>query len=227
MANKKVTPCEDFEFLPQRVQESTKLDMSEKNVLATLCFFRLNYSIFASEHDGWFYTSQKELEDGSGYSHKQLNRLLLKLSLKGVIQRRSGTNHKCTHYKLHPKIDELLPQPNDTLVEIEEKTDNDTLDKNRLDESSKDESRIDEKTGENNVSFAPLDEGAKTHKTHTQELQKMFQELEEVTNFGQLSEVGSRLRNYIRTECNDSRLEDYLNEKTKEMSEKIASSPAA
>lgn len=161
MANKKVKPCEDFEFLPQRVQESTKLDMSEKNVLATLCFFRLNYSIYAKEHDGWFYTSQKELEEGSDFSHKQLNRLLLKLSLKGLIQRKSGTNHRCTHYKLHPKIDELLPQTNDTLAENEDKIDNDTLDKNRLDESSKDESRIVE---ENNVSVASIEEDATTHK---------------------------------------------------------------
>lgn len=167
MANKKVKPSEDFEFLPKRVQESTKLDLNEKNVLATLCYFRLTYSIYAKEHDGWFYTSQKALEEGTEYSHMQLNRILLKLSIKGLIERKSGTNHRCTHYRLHQKIDELLPQTNDTLaedIEIDNDTlvaesSNDTLDKIRLDESSEDESSLEEK----NVYVAPLGEDATTH----------------------------------------------------------------
>ena len=55
MANKKVKPSEDYyDFLPQRVQESTKLNTTEKNVLATLCYYRLKYSDQAKEHDGWF-----------------------------------------------------------------------------------------------------------------------------------------------------------------------------
>lgn len=132
MANKKVKPTEDYyDFLPQRVQESTKLDQSEKNILATLCFFRMNYSIYAEEHDGWFYTSQKDIEDGAELSHMQTNRILLKLETKKVIERKSGTNHRCTHYRIHPKIAELLPiteHTNDTLAEVDStKTSNDTL----------------------------------------------------------------------------------------------------
>lgn len=145
MANKKVKPTEDYHFLPTEVQESTKLSTTEKNLLATLCFFRLNYSIYAEEHDRWFYTSQKELEEGAELSHKHLNRVLIDLILKKVIERKSGTNHHCTHYRLHPKIDELLPKvegdfvDNDTLVEKTSlETANDTLDKIRLDKSSKD-----------------------------------------------------------------------------------------
>lgn len=175
MANRKVKPTEDYyDFLPQRLQESTKLDQSEKNVLATLCYCRLNYSIYAEEHDGWFYTSQKDIEEGSRLSHMQANRILLKLEVKKIIERKSGTNHRCTHYRLHPKIVELLPiieHANDTLVVTEQpKVDNDTLvtktrqieangtlDKIRLDESRKDESRIVEV---NVVSHAPFDDGA-------------------------------------------------------------------
>lgn len=157
MANKKVKPTEDYyDFLPTEVQNSTKLDISEKNVLSTLCFHRLNYSIYAEEHDGWFYTSQKDIEEGAELSHMQTNRILLKLTLKKLIERQSGTNHRCTHYRLHPKIVELLPitehandtlavvddakTSNDTLVVNSTKSEaNDTLDKIRLDESSKDE----------------------------------------------------------------------------------------
>ena len=148
MANKKVKPTEDYHFLPEKVQESTKLSTTEKNLLATLCFFRLNYSVYAEEHDGWFYTSQKELEEGAELSHKHLNRVLMDLILKKAVERKSGTNHRCTHYRLHPKIVELLPKvegdfvDNDTLAEkTTVETANDTLDKIRLDESSKDESR--------------------------------------------------------------------------------------
>lgn len=168
MANKKVKPTEDYHFLPEKVQESTKLSTTEKNLLATLCFFRLNYSVYAEEHDGWFYTSQKELEEGAELSHKHLNRVLMDLILKKAVERKSGTNHRCTHYRLHPKIVELLPKvegdfvDNDTLAEkTTVETANDTLDKIRLDEFSKDEYSLVE---ENNVSFAPLDEDATTHK---------------------------------------------------------------
>lgn len=163
--NKKVKPTEDYhDFLPDRVKESTKLDQSEKNVLATLCFHRLNYSKYAAEHNGWFYTSQKEIEEGAELSHMQANRILLKLIVKRVIERKSGTNHRCTHYRLHPAINELLPEnpedtmANDTLVITEQpKVDNDTLDKIRLDEYRKDESSLIEKKV---VSEAPLDEDA-------------------------------------------------------------------
>ncbi len=156
MANKKAKPCEDWEFLPQRVQESTKLDISEKNVVATLCFYRLNYSNYATEHNGWFYTSLNDIAEGSNMSLAQTKRVLLKLSVKKVIERKSGTNHRCTHYKLHPKIDELLPiievneplavnkEPKTTNEPLVEKTDeievNEPLDKIREDKKRQDKS---------------------------------------------------------------------------------------
>lgn len=173
MANRKVKPTEDYyDFLPQKVQDSTKLNATEKNLLATLCFFRLNYSIYAEEHDGWFYVSQKELEEGTEISHKHLNRVLMNLILKKVIERKSGTNHRCTHYRLHQAIVELLPKvegdfvDNDTLAIIDdEKTANDTLDKIRLDKTSQDKtSLIVSKGTSNNVSVASIGEDAKTHK---------------------------------------------------------------
>jgi len=130
MANKKQTPSEDWFFLPQRVQESTKLDITEKNVVATLCFYRMNYSIYAKEHDRWFYVSLNEIAEGASMSSAQLKRVLIKLITKKVIERKSGTNHRCTHYRLHSKIDELLPivEANEPLAITEEvKTHNEPL----------------------------------------------------------------------------------------------------
>lgn len=170
MANKKVKPSEDFyDFLPQRVQESTKIKtISEKNVLATLCYEYLSHSIYASQHDNWFYCSLDEIKDGCGIERSQLKKVLLKLLTQKLIERKSGTNHRCTHYRLHPKIVELLPKvegdyvDNEPLVEnTTDKTHNEPLDKIRLDESSEDESRIVE---ENNVSVASIGEDATTHK---------------------------------------------------------------
>lgn len=130
MANRKAKPCEDWEFLPTRLQESTKLDISEKNVVATLCFYRMNYSIYAKEHDRWFYVSLNEIAEGASMSIAQLKRVLIKLITKKVIERKSGTNHRCTHYRLHSKIDELIPivESNEPLAITEDvKTHNEPL----------------------------------------------------------------------------------------------------
>ena len=111
MGNKKIKPTEDFyNFLPKRLQESTKLSVSEKNVLAALCFERIEHRDYAAEHEGWYYCSHNDLIVRTMLSKAQLNRRLLDLEIKGIIQRKSGTKHRCTHYKLHPKIDELLPK---------------------------------------------------------------------------------------------------------------------
>lgn len=216
MANKAVKPSEDFkDFLPTRVQESEKLNINEKNVLATLCFYRLNYSIYATTHDGWFYISQKELENDTNYSHMQLNRILLKLLAKKVIERKSGTNHRCTHYKLHPKIDELLPKiegdyandtlaidegknTNDTLVEkITVETPNDTLDKNRLVKTSQG------KTSLNVLSNKSIDDVGKTlggdfTKSSPSDIEKLIDdELKNVTTFEENRTVVTELRKVI------------------------------
>lgn len=162
MANKKVTPTEDFyRFLPKRIQESKKLELMEKNVIATLCFFRLNFSNYAETHNDWFYIDQKQIEEGSECSNATLNRVLKMLEIKTLIQRKSGTKYRCTYYKLHPKIVELLPkvpkvddeefmlnetlypsiENNETLYLPREANErlypiNERLDKNRLDKTS-------------------------------------------------------------------------------------------
>lgn len=153
MANRKAKPCEDWEFLPQRLQESTKLNITEKNVVATLCYFRMRYRDYAKENDGWFYAKQIELEEESNVKHAQLNRILLKFELNGTIQRKSGSTSHPTHYKLHPVIEELLLKKyNDTYVslandtkvvetqKILEKIANDTQDKIREDKKRQEES---------------------------------------------------------------------------------------
>jgi hypothetical protein len=117
MANKKVKPSRDFyDFLPEPVQKSTKIkDMSDKNVLATLCFQHLSHIDYAREHDGWFYCTHQNIIEGTGdteeerLSPAQLKRVLLKLEIKKLVQRKSGTTHHPTHYKLHPAIVKLLP----------------------------------------------------------------------------------------------------------------------
>lgn len=157
--NKKIKECENIEFLPEKVRNSKKLDEAEKNILGTLCFYYLNHSIYASKHDGWFFKEQKIIFEESNLSEAQGKRVLLKLVFKRLIERASGTNHKCTHYRLCKEIRELMPQnPETDDVDLEAFA-NEPLEKNRLDESSKDEdSRV-----EGKVSSAPTDEGATTH----------------------------------------------------------------
>ena len=176
MANRKAKPCEDWEFLPPRLQESTKLDISEKNVVAALCYFRMRYRDYAKENDGWFYAKQIELEEESDVKHAQLNRILLKFELNKTIQRKSGSTSHPTHYKLHPIIEELLLQKyNDTYVSLTNDTKvvevpktvvkiaNDTQDKIREDKkrqeksfliSSPSISNVDEKEKEEQTSFS-------------------------------------------------------------------------
>ena len=176
MANRKVTPNEDYNYLPKRVQESTKLSQGEKNVLATLCYERLSHRDYAEGHEGWFYCSQQDLIEGTMFSKAQLNRKLLDIEIKGIIQRKSGTNHRCTHYKLHPKIDELLPKiesdsNNETLLEshyvvnmpleTQAKIANETLDKIRIDKTRLEkDSLIVSVTNKENDDFAETLEGS-------------------------------------------------------------------
>lgn len=160
MANKKVKPSEDFyDFLPEPVQNSTKIKtISEKNVLATLCYEYITHNVYALNHDGWFYCSHKEIMDGCELEFAQLKRVLVKLEIQKLIERRPGTNHRCTHYRLHPAIIELLPkidnneplavednENNEPLVEekkLEVKTTNEPLVKYRLDKTSQDKTSL-------------------------------------------------------------------------------------
>lgn len=153
MANKKVKPSEDFyDFLPKAVQDSTKIKtIAEKNVLATLCYQYLSHSNYAKENEGWFYCSLDEILERCGVEKAQLKRVLIKLILQRLIERQSGTKHRCTHYRLHHKIVELLPKvegdyaANEPLIKstaeianepLVIKKHNEPLDKIRLDKTS-------------------------------------------------------------------------------------------
>lgn len=203
MANRKVTPNEDYNYLPKRVQESTKLSQGEKNVLATLCYERLSHRDYAEGHEGWFYCSQQDLIEGTMFSKAQLNRKLLDIEIKGIIQRKSGTNHRCTHYKLHPKIDELLPKiesdsNNETLLEshyvvnmpleTQAKIANETLDKIRIDKTRLEkDSLIVSVTNKENDDFAETLEGSfsqssfQSYWSETYRKCSTLEELKEVT----------------------------------------------
>lgn len=139
--NKRIKECENFGFLPIEYREREDLNLTEKNVLATLCYFYLRHSDYVAEHDGWFFKSGEELGVESGIDERTVYRTLVKLELKGLVKRKSGTNKKCTHYKLNPKITELLPK-NEEFEEPEGA--NVTLEEKRLDESSPEETRRDE-----------------------------------------------------------------------------------
>ena len=217
MANKAVKPSEDYmEFLPEKVQKSTKIKtLSEKNVLATLCFYRLNYSNYATTHDGWFYCSHADIMEGCGLKEAQLKRVLTKLELQTLIQRKSGTNHRCTHYKLHKGIDVLLPKVegdyaneplaiddgknvNEPLAEkTTVETPNDTLDKNRLVKTSQ------EKTSLNVLSNKSIDDVGKTlggdfTKSSPSDIEKLIDdELKNVTTFEENRTVATELRKVI------------------------------
>lgn len=170
--NAKIKPCENQEFLPKEVAESekAKLSTAEKNVLGTLCFYYLNHSIYAAEHDGWFFKDQKTIFEESNLSPAEGKRVLLKLVFKRLVERASGTNHKCTLYRLHQKIMELMPENPEVKTDIPEgeKTTNEPLEKKREVETSKDESRR-EKNEEKNVALetafgeaAPSQQNVKT-----------------------------------------------------------------
>ena len=217
MANKAVKPSEDYmEFLPEEVQQSTKIKtISEKNVLATLCFYRLNYSNYATTHDGWFYCSHADIMEGCGLKEAQLKRVLTKLVLQKLIQRKSGTNHRCTHYKLHKGIDERLPKiegdyANEPLAIDDSKsnneplarkttveTPNEPLDKNRLVKTSQ------EKTSLNVLSNKSIDDVGKTlggdfTKSSPVDIEKVIDdELKDIQTFMELRTVVTELRKVI------------------------------
>ena len=111
MGNKKQKKCDYFEFLPKEVQESKKLKLNEKNVLGVLCFEYLAHSNYANEHNGWFYRDSNIMAIEAGFEdRKQFQRITKILELKNIIRIKSGTNHRCNHYKINPKITDLLPK---------------------------------------------------------------------------------------------------------------------
>lgn len=129
--NKKIKECENIEFLPQKFQEELK-EQSDKNILATLCYCRFRFSDYALANNGFFFTSLEELSKESLVDVSTVKRRLALMQMKKYIERKSGTNHQCTHYKLSKEIEELLG------IEEDENSANEPLDKIRQDKLSLD-----------------------------------------------------------------------------------------
>ena len=129
--NKKIKECENIEFLPQKFQEELK-EQSDKNILATLCYCRFRFSDYALANNGFFFTSLEELAKESLVDVSTVKRRLALMQMKKYIERKSGTNHQCTHYRLSKEIEQLLG------IEEDEYPANEPLDKIRQDKTSLD-----------------------------------------------------------------------------------------
>lgn len=137
MANKKVKECENIEFLPPKFQEELK-EQSDKNILATLCYNRFRFSDYAKAHGGFFFAPLEEIAKESLVDDSTVKRRLALLQMKKHIERKSGTNHQCTHYRLSKEIEQLLG------IEEEENSANAPLDKIREDKTSLDKLSLEE-----------------------------------------------------------------------------------
>lgn len=152
MANKKIKECENIEFLPPKFQEELK-EQSDKNILATLCYNRFRFSDYAKAHGGFFFTSLEELAKESLVDDSTVKRRLALLQMKKHIERKSGTNHQCTHYKLSKEIEQLLGIEDDEYPANEPldkiRQDKTSLDKLSLEQTRKDESSIEQTSTDN------------------------------------------------------------------------------
>ena len=152
MANKKIKECENIEFLPPKFQEELK-EQSDKNILSTLCYNRFRFSDYAKAHGGFFFTSLEELSKESLVDVSTVKRKLALMQMKKYIERKSGTNHQCTHYKLSKEIEQLLGiedyeyPANEPLDKIRQ--DKTSLDKLSLEQTRKDESSIEQTNTDN------------------------------------------------------------------------------
>ena len=152
MANKKIKECENIEFLPTKFQEELK-EQSDKNILATLCYNRFRFSDYAKAHGGFFFTSLEELAKESLVDDSTVKRRLALMQMKKYIERKSGTNHQCTHYKLSKEIEQLLGIEDDEYPANEPldkiRQDKTSLDKLSLEQTRKDESSIEQTSTDN------------------------------------------------------------------------------
>lgn len=152
MANKKIKECENIEFLPQKFKEELK-EQSDKNILATLCYCRFRFSDYALANNGFFFTSLEELSKESLVDVSTVKRRLALMQMKKYIERKSGTNHQCTHYKLSNEIEQLLGIENDEYHANEPldkiRQDKTSLDKLSLEQTRKDESSIEQTSTDN------------------------------------------------------------------------------
>lgn len=152
MANKKIKECENIEFLPQKFQEELK-EQSDKNILSTLCYNRFRFYDYALANNGFFFTSLEELAKESLVDVSTVKRRLALMQMKKYIERKSGTNHQCTHYKLSKEIEELLGIEDDEYPANEPldkiRQDKTSLDKLSLEQTRKDESSIEQTSTDN------------------------------------------------------------------------------
>ena len=150
--NKKIKECENIEFLPQKFQEELK-EQSDKNILSTLCYYRFRFSDYAKAHGGFFFTSLEELAKESLVDVSTVKRRLALMQMKKYIERKSGTNHQCTHYKLSNEIEQLLGIEDDEYPANEPldkiRQDKTSLDKLSLEQTRKDESSIEQTSTDN------------------------------------------------------------------------------
>ena len=150
--NKKIKECENIEFLPQKFQEELK-EQSDKNILSTLCYCRFRFSDYALANNGFFFTSLEELSKESLVDVSTVKRRLALMQMKKYIERKSGTNHQCTHYKLSKEIEQLLGIEDDEYPANEPldkiRQDKTSLDKLSLEQTRKDESSIEQTSTDN------------------------------------------------------------------------------
>lgn len=226
MANKKTKKCENIEFLPQKFQEELK-EQSDKNILSTLCYDRYRFSDYAKTHDGFFFTSLEELAKESLVDDSTLKRRLALLQMKKYIDRKSGTNHQCTHYKLSKEIEQLLG------IEEEENSANAPLDKISLDKKSLEKKRQDqtrlEETRLDNLRIENIkNENIETNTTFTIEtFQKEVEPLLECKYEIELIEKKLDIKKGLEAkrieigDCMYNRCLSYLNRKYNEMCEVV------
>ena len=215
MSNKKIKECENIEFLPQKFQEELK-EQSDKNILSTLCYNRFRFSDYAKAHGGFFFTSLEELSKESLIDVSTVKRRLALMQMKKYIERKIGTNHQCTHYKLSKEIEQLLG------IEDDEYPANEPLDKIRQDKTSLDKLSL-EQTRKDESSI----EQTSTDKLSTDN--KYFQEFKDFVdenlvgwNEGELINKRVEISNSLnkkeleigKTMCN--RCSSYLNRKFEE-----------
>lgn len=162
MANKKVKECENIEFLPPKFQEELK-EQSDKNILATLCYNRFRFSDYANTHSGFFFAPLEEIAKESLVDDSTVKRRLALLQMKKHIERKSGTNHQCTHYRLSKEIEQLLG------FEEEENSANAPLDKIRQDKTSLDKFRKDKTSLEKTRQDKTRTEETRTEETRLEE----------------------------------------------------------
>lgn len=230
--NKKIKECENIEFLPQKFQEELK-EQSDKNILSTLCYCRFRFSDYALANNGFFFTSLEELSKESLVDVSTVKRRLALMQMKKYIERKSGTNHQCTHYKLSKEIEELLGieddeypanEPLDKISKDKLSLDKKSSVKLSLDETSQVESRQDDlKIEKEKMSLNSIENSTFTIQTFQKEVEPLSECKYEDELINKKLDIIKKL-NTKRLELGESmynRCLSYLNRKYSEMCEVV------